>query len=155
MSNFARCKDGTWVNLDLVAKIVPVGEGPICAYRFFGLSGEMAGESEYGFDPCDAATVMPPLPGEAMFEFYAKSTERMPVSDEDIVMIETPILGWRCSIPRAKPVTSRPYLDRGVSMYLYRLSAGRFIDDFNKEVRLETLPAARAYVRDRLQLHFQ
>jgi hypothetical protein len=44
-------------------------------------------------------------------------------------MNETPILGWYASVPRAKPVTYRPYIERGASMYLYRMADGRFNDE--------------------------
>ena len=154
MGNFVQCTGGTWVNLDLIAKIVPVREGDrIRAYQFFVTTGEIAGEVLHSsFDPIYAAPVVPALPGEAMLEFYSRSTEKRPESISDIVIIEMPIFGWRCSQSRATPVTYRPYFDRGASMYLYRLSDGRYQDERGLSQSCFTnLDDAESYVLKRLQ----
>jgi hypothetical protein len=136
--------------------MVPVTDGDRRpkSYQFFSQSGALIGDSERGFEPEDTAPLLPSLPGEAIFEFYAKSTEVAPKSDNDIVLIETPILGWRSSLPRARPVTYRPYLDRGASMYLYRLADGRFCDEWNKGECIGSLAEARAYVLQRIRSLF-
>ena len=149
MANFVRCFDGSWINLDHIAKIDRIKDSK--RYRFITSTGEEAGEAEIDFDPAYATPILPALPGEALFEFYARSTERQPTSFEDIVTIETPILGWHCSLPRAKPITYRPYIDRGASMYLYRMADGRLTDEWQGTTIFENFDAAKVYVLERIR----
>jgi hypothetical protein len=149
LGNFVKCSDGIWLNLDSIAKIVPIKEGGR-SYKFLTPTGEVAGES-LDFDPASLMPVLPALPGEALFEFYANSTERRPVDFTDIVTIEMPILGWRCGDYRAQPVTYRPYLDRGASMYLYRLADGRFKDEWGNQPSFENFETAKAHVLRSIQ----
>lgn len=94
---------------------------------------------------------MPAQPGEALFEFHAKSTERKPKGFEELITIEKPILGWRCGLPRPTPVTYSPYLDRGTSTYLYRMADGRFRDEWNDFGLFANFEAIKTYVMDIIQ----
>jgi len=151
MAQLVECYDGSWINLDEVARIERIKETK--RYNLITKSAEER-KATIGFDPALLRPPLPALPGEALFEFYATSTERRPASFDDIVMIETPILGWYPSLPRAKPVTYRPYIDRGASMYLYRMADGRFNDEWGSDAPLKDLDAAKAYVLKRIQSHF-
>jgi hypothetical protein len=159
MSNFVRCQDGTWVNLDLVSRIVPVKktdriEGGY--YEFFFTTEGWIEKSEYGFDPSSAAPVVAALPGEAVIEFYTSTTERRPTSSEDLIMAETSIVGWRCGQSGlAKPVTYEAWDARGhaSNAYLYRMSDGRF-KALAKEMCLESMDDAKRYALRLIQKQY-
>lgn len=108
MVQFVKTHDGSWVNLEHVARIDRKEEH---RFTFVNSANEELGKSQTGFDPAHLAPVVPASPNEAVFEFYARSTERRPASFEEIITIETPILGWYCSSPRARPLTYRPYFE--------------------------------------------
>ncbi len=145
VSNFVRRGDGAWINLDFIKEIRPVGKDSdgIVSFRLVDVEGVVS-DADSDFDPSELAPVLPAQPGEALFEFYAQSTERLP-SSRDIVMIEIPILGWRCT-KWATPVTYKPYIrDRGACTFLYRRADGQFQDPGAPQVKIESLEDAKNY----------
>jgi hypothetical protein len=152
VTQFVKCSDGTWLNLALITKIVPTDRSELRgSHQFLNQDGEIIGESEVMFDPTDLLPVVPSRAGEALFEFYARSTERRPASHDDIVMIEMPILGWHCGGYRATPVTYRSYFDRGASVYIYRRADGCFQDEWGDMPIFPDLKAAKEYVLKKIQ----
>lgn len=158
MSNFIRCQNKEWVNLDFVAKIVKADgmEGiENGEYRLMSVSGEVVGTvGSIDFDPDCAVPLVPAHPGEAMFEFYSPSTERMPVSVNELIVIEQPILGWWCSQWWAKPVVTHPSFDRGANLYLYRLVDGRFREIGETRRYLANLDEAKSFALEKIRAKF-